>query len=136
MFREQCPVCEGWARRLPGAVRPCAASEDRMRGASASSHGQWGTTGKFEGIYAHLDMLQRQLSPEEWVSLSKSCLYGSEWPTELFCLLAGLGCSKKALQATCLALPPRVHTWEQLLTQGAATLPFTGSQLCGRVELL
>lgn len=107
-----------------------------MRGAWASSHGQWGTTGKFEGIYAHLDTLQRQLSPEEWVSLSKSCLYGSEWPTEHSCLLAGLGGSKRVLQATCLALPPRVHTWEQLLTQGAATLPFTGSQLCGRVELL
>ena len=32
--------------------------------------------------------------------------------------------------------PPRMRTWEQLLAQGAATLPVAGSQLCGRVELL
>lgn len=36
----------------------------------------------------------------------------------------------------CLALPPRMHTWEQLLAEGAATFPFAGSQLCGRMELL
>lgn len=29
-----------------------------------------------------------------------------------------------------------MRTWEQLLAQGAATLPVTGSQLCGCVELL
>lgn len=29
-----------------------------------------------------------------------------------------------------------MHTWEQLLAEGAATLPFAGSQLCGRMELL
>lgn len=49
---------------------------------------------------------------------------------------AGLGGSERALQAMCPALPSRMHTWEQLLTQGAASLPFTGSQLSGRVELL
>lgn len=29
-----------------------------------------------------------------------------------------------------------MRTWEQLLAQGAATLPVAGSQLCGCVELL
>lgn len=54
-------------------VRPCKASEARLRGAWASSYAQWGGghSGKFEGTYVQLDKLQRQLNPEEWVSLSK-----------------------------------------------------------------
>lgn len=33
-----------------------------------------------------------------------------------------------------LALPPHTHTWQQLLAQGSATLPVTGSQLCTCLE--
>lgn len=43
---------------------------------------------------------------------------------------------QKGLPRLCLALPPRMHTWEQLLAPGVATLPVAGSQLCGPTELL
>ena len=46
------------------------------------------------------------------------------------------GYRKGPLRAVRLALPPCLRTWEQLLAQGAATLPVAGSQLCGCVELL
>lgn len=124
-------MCQGWDERTPGAPRP---GEARLRRTGLPS-GQW-EPGK--GKEGHL------LSEMSW--RRRSVEVESERAGRQAIKSRGVGALRRVWalwpreHGCCGMLSPRPRpctlTWEQLLAQGSTALPVTGSQLCGRVQLL